>query len=103
MSRRVLALTLAGALAVGTLAACGGDSDERGVATSDRTGTSQGSGAEAYVGLTKKAAIAAAEAAGVTWRITREDDEQFLVTQDYDPERLNFEIDDGTVTKSTYG
>ena len=59
--------------------------------------------ASTYVGLTKRAAIARADAAGVPWRVTREDDEEFAVTQDYNPERVNFEIDDGRVTSATFG
>ena len=106
--RRAVALLVAGGLAVGALTAltaCGGDDDP------GRAGSSQGSGkagkaetgASAYVGLTKQAATAKADAAGTTWRITREDDESFPVTLDYNPERLNFEIDDGKVTQATYG
>ena len=102
--RRVVALLVAAGLAVGalTLTACGGDDDP------DRAGSSQDggksdAGASAYVGLTKQAATAKADAAGTTWRITREDDESFPVTLDFDPERLNFEIDDGKVTQATYG
>jgi hypothetical protein len=86
---------------------CGGD-DDGGVSTgpsrSSRASTSDAApAASSYVGLSKRAAIARAEAAGVEWRITREDDEVFLVTQDYLPDRVNFEIDDGTVTKTTTG
>ena len=53
--------------------------------------------------MTKRAAIAAAEADGRPWRIGREDDEQFLVTQDFIEDRVTFEIDDGEVTKATLG
>jgi hypothetical protein len=31
------------------------------------------------------------------------DDESNMVTQDYDANRLNFEIDDGVVTRATLG
>ena len=93
-------------VAVGAGACSGGD--DGGVSTGPSP-TSRGSTSEAppaassYVGLSKRAAIARAEAAEVPWRILREDDEVFLVTQDYLPDRVNFEIDDGTVTKTTTG
>ncbi len=114
--RRALAVLVVGGLVVGALTACGGDDDqgradstETTRAGTDRNDGTSGSGgkaeadAAAYVGLTKKAAIAKADAAGTPWRIVREDDESFIVTLDYEPERLNFEIDDGTITKSTLG
>jgi hypothetical protein len=110
--RRAVELVVAGGLAVGalTLTACGGDdagragsSQDGGKAGDSGSGAQSDSSASAYVGLTKKAAITKADAAGTTWRITREDDESFPVTLDYNPERLNFEIDDGKVTQATYG
>lgn len=102
--RRPAALLVAGVVLTVAAAACGG-SDEVRTPSSERTPTTEqaGSSAKAYVGLTKEAAIARADAADVPWRILREDDEEFLATQDYVPERVNFEIDDGTVTKATYG
>jgi hypothetical protein len=102
--RRVVALLAAGALAVAalTLTACGGDKDP-GRAGSAHDGGKSDASASAYVWLTKKAATTKADAAGTTWRITREDGESFPVTLDYNPERLNFEIDDGKVTQATYG
>jgi hypothetical protein len=103
--RRLLTAGLAGWLAMVGLAACGGSGDrvrsdggERGT-----TQAGQSASAGAYVGLTEKDAIAKADAAGRAWRITREDDEEFFVTFDYDPERVNLEIDDGTVTRATFG
>ena len=91
--------------------ACGGGDDSSvssrdGSKDATTTTTADGGSAtdgDAYVGLTKKAAIAKADAAGVPWRITREDDEQFPATLDYNPERVNFEIDDGKVTRATFG
>lgn len=56
-----------------------------------------------YVGLDKDEAISLAESQGRPWRITREDDEMFPVTMDYQPDRINFEIDDGSVTAATFG
>lgn len=104
--RRLLGLVLTAVLLGGGLGACGGD-ERAGTGRRPSSGTTGTSGtlvdADAYVGLTKKAAIAKAAASDTPWRITREDDELFLVTQDYNPERLNFEIDDGRVTEATYG
>ncbi len=89
-----------------TLAACGSSGDSASVhdRPEETTTTAKDAGtAAAYVGLTKKAAIAKAEAAGRPWRIAREDGESFLLTQDYNPNRVNFEIDKGTVTSATFG
>jgi hypothetical protein len=85
--------------------ACGGSSgSDRAGGTGRQDATaSPGISAKAYIGLSKRAAIAKAEAAGRPWRIVREDDETFPVTMDYVAERINFEIDDGTVTKATFG
>ena len=105
--RHAGSLVVVGVLAVVllTLAGCGGGNGNDAVRGGARStpSTSGSSGAAAYVGLTKKAATAKADAAGTPWRITREDGESFPVTQDYNPDRLNFEIDEGTVTKATYG
>lgn len=57
----------------------------------------------AYVGLSKEDAIAAAEEAGVPWRIAREDGEDFALTMDYLPERVNFTVEDGVITAVTAG
>lgn len=91
----VVALPLAGA-------ACGGD-DRKSVNTNGNGSTTGDTSPSSYVGLTKKAAIDKAEANDVPWRILREDDEQFPATMDFNPERINFEIDDGKVTKATNG
>jgi hypothetical protein len=60
-------------------------------------------GAGVYVGLTKQAAIAKAEGDGRQWRLGREDGESFMLTQDYNAERVTFELDDGKVTKASFG
>ncbi|MFA5882815.1 MAG: hypothetical protein WDA60_03095 [Acidimicrobiia bacterium] len=107
-----LALALALIVAAGLgLAACGGGDSVKsggsgGSGGNGNGGTEQTGGdaaARAYVGLTKSDAIAKAEADGRKWRITREDGTEYAVTFDYDPERLNFEIDKGTVTMATFG
>jgi len=88
------------------MAGCGGDSGDS-VSSTDKakeTSTSMGPGKESdYVGLTKSAAIARAKAEGRPWRITREDSESFPGTLDYNPERVQLEIDNGKVTKATFG
>src|SRR5262245_4471658 len=99
------------ALLVVALTACdSGSSNDSGSASGRTTTTTATSGttgkplpASSYVGLTKKDAIAQAKAHDQPWRIGREDDEQFMLTQDFVPERVTFEIDDGKVTKATLG
>ena len=88
------------------MTACGDDSNSSSPAKDNakETTTSLGPGKESdYIGLTKSAAIAKAKSQGRTWRITREDNEVFPGTLDYNPERVQFEIDDGKVTKATFG
>jgi hypothetical protein len=85
----------------GTVVACGGGDDDKSVSSND---DQQGKPSEqSWVGLTKKEAIAKAEAEDRQWRILREDDETFMATQDFVEDRINFEIDNGKVTKATYG
>ena len=89
-----------------TVTACGGDSGNS-VSSRDQprgSSTTLGPGKESdYVGLTKSAAIAKAKDQGRPWRIGREDTEVFPGTLDYNPERVTFEIDNGKVTKATFG
>jgi hypothetical protein len=59
--------------------------------------------AAAFVGLARDEAIAAAEADDRSWRIAREDGEEFVLTMDYRPDRINFEIDAGVVTSAWMG
>jgi len=51
-----------------------------------------------WFGLTKDEAIAKAEAEDRTYRIGREDDETFPLTEDFQEGRVTFSIDDGIVT-----
>jgi hypothetical protein len=105
--------TCAVVVTIGLSACSGGDEagsarSSRGTTTSPAATTSPGTGpgsatATAFVGLRKRAAIDKAEGEGRPWRIGREDDEQFGVTQDFVENRVTFEIDDGTVTKATFG
>ena len=94
-------------LAVFTITACGDAGDSTSVRDrpeeTTTTATKDPGTAGAYVGLTKQAAIARAEADGRPWRLGREDGESFMLTQDYNAERVTFEIDDGKVTKASFG
>jgi len=103
MRRRLRTIALLGLCLVAAVAgatACGGHGDG---SANESVSTGNPMKASSYEGLKTSAAIAKAEAANVTWRITREDDEDFMVTLDYDPERVNFEIDDGRVTTASFG
>jgi hypothetical protein len=92
-------------LGVAVLAGCGSSDGSSSASSSKSAPPSSTRPGEAvgYVGLTEQAAIAKAEAADRPWRISREDDEHFMVTQDFVEERVTFEIDDGTVTTATFG
>ncbi|MBM3693754.1 MAG: hypothetical protein FJW77_10780 [Actinobacteria bacterium] len=101
--RRIGLLAVVGGLAVvavGGLVGCGGEPAAR---TDRRAAAADATDPQSYVGRATRAAIAEAEAAGVPWRITREDDEWFMVTMDFSPNRMNLEIDDGVVTRATLG
>jgi len=56
-----------------------------------------------FIGLSEADAGALADENSIPWRITRIDDEHRIVTMDYSPSRLNFELDDGVVTVVTLG
>lgn len=72
--------------------------------TSDMPGTAPGTiTADTYIGLTEEEAVARAEKVNVTFRIVRRDGESFPITMDYSADRMNFEIDDGRVTKAFGG
>lgn len=53
--------------------------------------------------MTETDAQARAEQAGLTTRVVQRDGEQFPVTMDYSPQRLNLVIESGTVTAATVG
>ena len=100
-------IVVIGALA---LTGCGDGSDSSVSAKGNskdnakETTTSLGPGKESdYVGRTKSAAIAKAKDQGRPSRIGREDGEVFPGTLDYNPERVTFEVDNGKVTKATFG
>lgn len=51
-----------------------------------------------YIGLDLDAAGARADEQGRPWRVVRQDGEDLIVTADFNPNRLNFTVDDGVVT-----
>lgn len=56
-----------------------------------------------YVGMSESAAIAKAEAAGLTTRVTKRDNAHYCVTMDFHLDRVNFHISDGVVTRADLG
>ena len=93
-------------LAAVGIAGCGDDSDGS-VSSRDQTRetttTEAPSTAPDYVGLSKQAAIAKAEAEGRPWRISSENGESFPGTLDYNPERVSFDINENRVTAANFG
>ncbi|MFQ5426391.1 MAG: hypothetical protein ACE5EV_04860, partial [Gaiellales bacterium] len=85
-----------------TLAACGGSGSP-----ADQTGAPDSpppaglDDASRFVGLGATEAADLADAESRPWRIAREDDEFFALTQDLVMGRVTFEIDDGVVTVAT--
>jgi hypothetical protein len=58
------------------------------------------------IGMTEEEAIQTIESVSseeVTYRVTRRDDENYAMTMDYRINRINLEIDDGIVTKTSIG
>ena len=58
------------------------------------------------IGMTEELAIQTIEGISseqLTARVVRRDDESYAVTQDYSLSRINLEIDDGLVTKTSIG
>ena len=56
-----------------------------------------------FKGLTEKEAEEICDQESIKYRVTREDKNNYIVTHDYLPERLNFEIDSGLITKVSFG
>jgi len=56
-----------------------------------------------FVGLTEAEAAAIAEENTIPWRISRIDGEFFDLTEDFNPGRLTFQIDDGIITSAGLG
>ena len=59
--------------------------------------------ADDFLGLSESEAQAIVDENLLTARTVRVDDEFFVVTEDFRPERLNFEVDDGVITTVTFG
>jgi hypothetical protein len=55
------------------------------------------------LGMDRKAAQAAVQTAGFTWRITKMDDTYYVCTRDMNRERVSVEIRDGRVTRAGVG
>src|SRR5438309_2004329 len=104
---RFLACAVVGVVVSVGIAGCGNDSGSsvsgRAKTQETKTTTMTPSTEADFVGLTKKTAIAKAEDERRPWRIAREDGERFLLTQDYNADRVNFEIDNGKVTSAKFG
>ncbi len=66
-----------------------------------------GSGAltspDGFIGLPLDEAQRLADSEGRPWRIGRQDGESFALTEDYNEERVTFEVDDGVVTATVAG
>ena len=58
---------------------------------------------DSFVGMTLEEANAKAEKADLPHRVVKNDGEDYPVTRDYRPERLNFTVEKGVVTKVTNG
>lgn len=101
--RTLVVVSLVVLAAAFALAACGDDSNNSGSQTTTTPADDAGGPAPEFVGLSKDDAIAKAEDEDLTWRILREDDEEFPATMDFRTDRVNFAIDDGKVTEANFG
>ncbi|WP_426564459.1 hypothetical protein ACPPVT_00565 [Angustibacter sp. McL0619] len=100
--------------AVALLAACGSDntgtkpsagSTPTSSSTEDPSMSSTGveQMAASVVGMSEDDALKAISDAGLTSRVVARDGEEFPVTMDLQPDRINLTIDDAKVTKATVG
>lgn len=55
-----------------------------------------------YIGLTESQAIDRAESGGLPHRVVERDGEQFPITLDLNPDRINFTINSDEVTKAEF-
>ena len=110
MRARVTFAGLAVVLAITAPAGCGDDESETTSPSSTETTTSQpalcpeAGGANALnigtlVGKAVDAASAAAEDHGCELRVVQEDGEDLAVTLDFNPDRINVAVEEGTITK----
>ena len=56
-----------------------------------------------YIGLTYDEVRALMKTKKADWRVTREDDTSYMVTDDFRLDRYNFEFDKGICTKASMG
>lgn len=71
--------------------------------TSDKIPSSCNQAAPSYIGLSESQASDKAKKENRSYRVVSRDGEGLPVTQDYIPERLNFEVQKGVVTNLTCG
>jgi hypothetical protein len=101
--RRGLLAPTAAVLALGLVAAACGDDEESASTTAETVAPADGEEALEFdesivVGLSVEEAETAAEEAGFTVRIARQDGEDLALTMDFIPNRVNVEVEDGVVT-----
>ena len=102
--KRTILLLVATAALLALASACGGAADDSAAparptqpAVPPSPTESQGV-VDQFLGLALSDASALAEEQERPWRIGRDDDERFALTQDYVVGRVTFELDDGVVT-----
>ncbi len=100
--RRGLLAPAAALLAFGLVAAACGDDEDTATTTDETVAPSDGEAQDfdetIVIGLPVDEAEAAAEEAGFTMRIARQDGEDLALTMDFIPNRVNVEVADGVVT-----
>jgi hypothetical protein len=101
----VVAAVVALALTIGGVAVAGddgrGDDGETRPTNQGNDLPSDGpTGSETFVGLSVEDVVTRAENEGRLWRIARQDDEGFVLTDDLVPGRVTFEVDAGTITSA---
>lgn len=95
---RVAGAVLALAMVAGS---CGADDGEAGTSATSAGEREAELRSEDFVGLSEDEAIELAEGDGRSWRISRDGDQDFVITDDLEARRVTFEIDDGVVTAAS--
>jgi hypothetical protein len=100
--RRARLAPVAAVVALGLLAVACGDDEETAATTAETVAPADGEALEfdesIVTGLSVEEAETAAEEAGFTLRIARQDGEDLALTMDFIPNRVNVEVTDGVVT-----